>query len=216
MFTGARQRGSKDGTWGSDWILGRRRRPDAGAEATAGCRGRGGGGGRRRWSEAAASRGEADSRLASDGKPSRPLRSWSLSAWKMKGMRLRSSGWWAAKWPNNLTRGRLARDKLVQEKAQDPAGNVGCESRPQRGGGGNLSESVSHVSIAYNTFLVARGNFWSLALRLFPFCSVFEKAMSGWLPSLSRISPSSDPYPRSKLHHARLSQNHVLIIFSYS
>ena len=138
MFTGARQRGSKDGTWGSDWILGRRRRPDAGAEATAGCRGRGGGGGRRRWSEAAASRGEADSRLASDGKPSRPLRSWSLSAWKMKGMRLRSSGWWAAKWPNNLARGRLARDKLAQEKARDPAGNVGCQSRP-------ISASI-HVS----------------------------------------------------------------------
>ena len=123
-------------------------RPDSGAEATAGCRGEGGGCRRRRrrrlWSEAGAAAvgggvaREPDSRLASDGKPSRPLRSWSLSAWKMKGLRLRSSGWWAAKWPNNLARGRLARDKLGQEKARDPVGNVGCQSRP-------ISASI-HVS----------------------------------------------------------------------
>jgi hypothetical protein len=65
------------------------------------------------------------------GKPSRPNESWISSARKTQGSGLRSSPWWAAKGRTNLARGRMTRGRLAQRKGGDPAGNLGCQSRPK-------------------------------------------------------------------------------------
>jgi hypothetical protein len=109
---------------GSDRMPGRQR-PDAGVGAAGCC----GGGGLTTWRRRKQKKKPRAAREHT-GKPSRPNESWISSSRKTQGSGLRSSAWWAAKGCTNLAQGRLAQGRLAQGKGRDPAGKLGCQSRP--------------------------------------------------------------------------------------